>query len=77
MGHSVQAVSKGASEYEQFYVPEMEARRKEKADLEARRRKVGMGLFFKFVRYHAKKEAHRLKAAMCWDGMLKWVHMCI
>ncbi|KAF5843514.1 hypothetical protein DUNSADRAFT_14430 [Dunaliella salina] len=37
-----QAVAKGASEYEQFYVPEMEARRKEKVDLEARRRKREM-----------------------------------
>ncbi len=36
----VQAVSKGAKEYEQFYVPEMEARKKEKAEQEARRRKV-------------------------------------
>jgi hypothetical protein len=37
---TMQAVSKAAQEYEQFYVPEMEARKKEKSDVEARRQKV-------------------------------------
>ena len=36
----LQGVSRCAQEYEQFYVPEMEARRREKEAQEARRKKV-------------------------------------
>jgi hypothetical protein len=37
----MQAVEACAAEYQQFYVPELEARRKEREQLEIKRQKVG------------------------------------